>query len=355
MTRLLALPIALLLSAISFSSATRAGGEVDLKASSVYGQHILANAIQVDSDGKPLKNRKLEESNFADYDSIVNYSIKYVGCFRWFEWNDEANGDEDIRLSAKRVVNFKLCPADSCSKNSVDGCSSNYGDYIVDMSLFLESYFGVMKEQSRYENGDDGGYNYYMEYATCNEFNNYNNNNYNRELNYYDVLEDSIYAYDYFLGPYCTDAGISVGLFTDDTCTMVAGGGESTSDNDGASVYEQLTNGEKLPFSEESMIQDDCIPCEVEGEEGQMNEFCEELYDNSGKCEAKMKFSYKDNSSCKYIAGLPTLKYGFYESGGSSTTATVFIVFFAFTCAGLGAYVWYLWQKAHPKTTYFYD
>lgn len=328
---------------------------VDLKATSSFGQQILANAILTDEEEG---RRHLEDNVFADYDNLVNYSIKYLGCYRWFEWNDNARDDEDLRLAAKRVVSFRLCPTGSCSDSSEKGCSSNYGEYIIDMSLFLDSYFGALQQASRYENGDDGGYNLYRDYAYCNKYDINADADGDRLLKYYDVLnDDNIFEKDYYMGPYCTEDGISIGLFTDDSCTMVAGGGETESNNNGASVYSRLTNGGSLPFSGESMVDRECIGCEVEGEDGQMNEFCETLYSNSGKCEKKMDMQYRDNNACNFIAGLPSLKYGFFGNNGNggSATATVFIVFFAFACTGLGVYVWYLRQKMNPKNVFFYE
>ena len=324
--------------------------EFDWKVNSSFGQHILANSSPADKS-----QRHLEDNMFSDYDNIVNYSIKYLGCYRWFEWNDEARDDEDLRLSAKRVVSYRLCPSGSCSDSSEKGCDSNYGEYIVDLSLFLETYFGALREKSINENGDDGGYNNYQDYAYCNQYN-YDADG-NRFLKYYDVLyDDNIFEKDYFMGPHCTEDGISIGLFTDDTCTMVAGGGELSGENNGAAIFSVLTNGDSLPFADENIVERECIACEVDGEYGQMNEFCETLYATSGKCEKKMNMQYQDNNSCNFIAGLPALKYDWFGNNvGASTTATVFIVFFAFACAGLGVYVWYLYQKANPKDVFFYE
>ncbi len=320
---------------------------MEISATSSLGKNILANSIPAEG------NRYLEDKQFADFDNLVNYSIKYLGCYRWFNWNEDANGDEDLRLNAKRVVSYRLCPSNSCSDSSDNGCKSNYGEYIVDMSLFLENYFDAMMEVAQNENGDDGGYANYAQYAYCNKF---NQNRDTRELNYYDVLnDDNIFANDYYLGPYCTDAGISVGLFKDDTCTMVAGGGETQSDNDGSYVYEKLTYGGELPFKGETIVSRDCFKCAVDGQNGELNEFCDQMYESSGKCEQHMNKKYPNNYACNFIAGLPTLKYGFYGGDSHNSTADGFIVFFFFASVGLGVYVWYLYKKLNPNQVYFYD
>ena len=97
--------------------------EFDWKVNSSFGQHILANSSPADKS-----QRHLEDNMFSDYDNIVNYSIKYLGCYRWFEWNDEARDDEDLRLSAKRVVSYRLCPSGSCSDSSEKGDIESIAD-----------------------------------------------------------------------------------------------------------------------------------------------------------------------------------------------------------------------------------
>jgi hypothetical protein len=66
-------------------------------------------------------------------------SFHYTGCSAIKTWNDEMaqDADTDTVLMAQRMATFRLCPTASCSSNTYNGCSSNYGDYVVSMDQFL--------------------------------------------------------------------------------------------------------------------------------------------------------------------------------------------------------------------------
>mmetsp|Transcript_17586 Transcript_17586/g.27393 ORF Transcript_17586/g.27393 Transcript_17586/m.27393 type:complete len:350 (+) Transcript_17586:156-1205(+) len=320
---------------------------VDMKADSKAGRKLISKA----------KQRNLEDQEFQDYDSLYEYSIKFLSCYRWFEWNDEADGDEDLRLAAKRIVQFRLCPTKSCTDGKNAGCDSNYGEFIIDMETYLVAYYDMLGEDN-----DDYGVQQVMNYLQCDRFRanrelSKNENADNRNLGYYDVLyDDDIYEREFYIGPYCTEDGIEIGLFTEDTCTMVAGG-ESSSNTNGGEIYYQLT-GNKLPFVGESIVSRDCINCERGDEDGGLSEFCEDMYADSGKCEKEMDFNTPNTNACQFVSGLWTLRSdGFFGQDDThpSTTATVFIVLFAFASAGLGFYCWYLYQKLNPTQKYFYE
>ena len=66
--------------------------------------------------------------------------------------------DEDATLNAansrirsKGLVRFCLCPSDSCFDHFGMGCSSNYGEYVVDMYQFLEVYIAWQVEEAQYK------------------------------------------------------------------------------------------------------------------------------------------------------------------------------------------------------------
>merc|ERR1711933_211498 len=117
---------------------------------------------------------------------------------------------------------------------------------------------------------------------------------------------------EFFVGPYCSSNGksINLGVFMDEMCPYDAPKG----------VYEALYYGNSLPYSSESLVTDECISCMApkdedqdgnqnqngnnnnyyynngnnnngnnnnngDEEEDEVKEFCEQLYEEAGKCE----------------------------------------------------------------------
>jgi hypothetical protein len=78
------------------------------------------------------------DANGLGFD-IDNYSIKYTKCATVQSYSDELAAAEytDTVLAAQRFALFRLCPKDSCDASSENGCTSNYGDYIVSLDQFL--------------------------------------------------------------------------------------------------------------------------------------------------------------------------------------------------------------------------
>jgi len=70
---------------------------------------------------------------------ITSYSLKYTQCATVQSYSDELAADEysDTVLAAQRFALFRLCPAETCSDYSNNGCASNYGEYIVSLDQFL--------------------------------------------------------------------------------------------------------------------------------------------------------------------------------------------------------------------------
>ena len=79
----------------------------------------------------------MEEYQFG-FD-ITNYAVKYTQCATVQTYSDDLAEDEysDTVLAAQRFALFRLCPADQCSDYSANGCSSNYGEYLVSLDQFL--------------------------------------------------------------------------------------------------------------------------------------------------------------------------------------------------------------------------
>lgn len=360
-----------------------------IKVNSPVGQHLMSNA------------RKLEDGDDEEFENtwVAGYSIKFQGCHHIKQWNDEADDEEDVRIETKRLVRFRLCPTESCSAQKAAGCTSGYGDYIIDMDAFMESYFEAKREEMEYnceyhlqyncncdgDNNDDEDFNEeYCEYdcfidsgmEECVDRNPYNqddedeveefnleeymqcgalniNNNDRRKLD-----EDEV---EYFVGPYCANQGgaIHLGVFTDDTCSTFS---EVT--------FESLA-GYELPYSSESLVDENCLSClerveddgdndnnnnqNDEQDEDEVIETCEMLYNYAGKCEANLPEGtvYEvNNQACNYMQGIRIVRQdGIIDTGSSrpSAVATAFIVIFAMAFAAMGFYVWYLRTRLGVK------
>lgn len=302
------------------------------------------------------------------------------------QWNDQAADDYDVRLYKKRLVRFRLCPTDSCSRNDAGGCDSEYGDYIVDLETYLNAYYMSKWEAAEQEcgqyienycscqnNGDDGFneaecqyqcivdaemsqcYQYmedmmYQEnfqiqqYMQCAQFQ-YNNNN-NRKL------EEEQQQAEYFVGPLCAEQGgaINLGMFSDDTCST------PIEDNtNGASTFKSMT-GFELPYSEKSIVGADCLSCVQVDEnqndnngnnQAQISEACQQTYMNAGKCESQLTgtVSYPNENACTYIEGIKVVREDgmvFYQQGHANAVTTAFIVIFAMAFVAIALYSWYL-------------
>jgi len=338
-------------------------GAEALKADSRLGMSLLSKA------------RKLEDAADAyDYTYVADYSIKFQGCHHVSQWNLNADdGDENVRIQTKRLIRFRLCPTSSCTNDKTSGCSSSYGDYIVDMDTFLTSYLTDKQETEEYnceyaaentcgcyndqvddedaclnncyanngmdyciQNDDDGAAQFdVMDYAACAQY------QAGRRLDEGDVA--------YYIGASCADQGgeVHLGLFVDDTCSEKS----STS-------YYTLT-GNQLPYSDESLVSDSCISCKESNQDAENNgddvydadnvrEVCETLYTYAGKCETYMGIDYINENACSYIEGIKIIR----DDGVIRTSATrkskgaaVAIGLFATTAILLGAYVYYLRTK----------
>lgn len=367
--------LAFLSAAFAFASAREVN---EIKADSSFGQKIMSKA------------RRVEEE--VDYTWVQNMSIKFVGCHHISQWNPDADGEDDVRIETKRLALFRLCPASSCSTNALKGCSSGYGDYIVDMDEFLAAYIENKEEVEEYNceyaaenscNCDDGddkddgfdadaceqncysnlGMDYCIEkkyydaygeqyekfdaseYTECAQYEGANNNR--RRL---DGGDDAAEV-EYFVGAYCGNDGatINLGMFTDDACT------EFVDDNtSGRSTFYSMA-GEDLPYGKSSMVSTECISCQdVEPDQyyPEANEFCQASYAAAGKCESSIStdiFTGTINeNACGFMAAVKqTSANGVINSGntGGNSVASAFISIFGIAFVLLGSYVYYLKTK----------
>ena len=355
----------------------------DVKVNSDLGNKIMSNA------------RRLDDNAEVDFTWVADYSIKFQGCHQISQWNDEANGDEDVKISTKRLVRFRLCPTGSCTTDNAGGCNEGYGEYIIDMNTFLAAYLDAQQDYNEWK------CQYYEYQCNCDGQQDNNNRRLDQDICFWDCLEakgeDPYTCVDknpnnddeaeeeafewadymecaqakfennnrrldqeveYFMGPYCADSGgaIYLGLFTDEQCTLFA------DDSGGKDTYYTLSGGKDMPFYATSVIDYDCISCkeleEVWEQDNNDNndaddviEFCEQIYATAGKCESGLsgKISGDINTNaCTYMEGIKIVrKNGVVQQNSSKAnkTASVFIGVFVAAFVLLAAYVYYLKTK----------
>jgi len=344
-------------------------------ANSQLGRHILSQARPINEDGS---HRFLQDD--ADYSFVADYSIKFQGCHHVQQWNEYADEEDDVRVKTKRLVRFRLCEKSSCSNSNSAGCSSKFGDYVVDMNTFVAAYLEALDEESEEIcsdansecqtecNGNDDESDClttcYQSYGVsfCSDYYNNQNGNNNDDAAFdpseyascaqFDgaqggrrrerALEQA--AYDYYIGPYCADQGgeIHLGLFTDETCTTYAQNGEST-------FYSMM--GYELPYSDDSLVSSRCFACgqnngnNNNNNGAQVKDFCSSVYAYAGKCETRMDIGYPNESSCSYIEGIKIIREdGVIRTSSvkKSKAAAVFIGLFLTLAVLLLGYVYYL-------------
>jgi len=402
MNRMMMRMALLILLVAAAATATTVDAASSISIHSSAGRRLLASAWQEeDTDGI---RRSLADNNAADYSFLADYSIKFQGCHHVQQWNDNAgddgdNDENDVKIMTKRLARFRLCPADQCSHDKSAGCTSKFGDYVVDMDTFVEAYLQAIQEDQEeicgsllndcvsnscagaeddyacletcfasyhletcyYDyygyvsynnnnddaNGDDDGVQEgggmedfdVAEYAACANFDLPDNNNGGRRSR--QLEEDAV---EYFIGAFCADQGgeIHLGLFTDDTCTTFA--------SNGYNLF-QSAMGFALPFSESSLVTNRCLNCGEnygDGQYGDAKEVCTTPYELAGKCETRMAVDYPNEASCNYIEGIKIIR----EDGVIRTSATkkskaaaVAIGLFTTLSVLLAAYVFYLRTK----------
>jgi hypothetical protein len=332
----------------------------DIPVNSDMGRHLLSQAR------READNNEYNYNNM-DLSFLVGYSVKFQGCHHVQQWNKDADEEDDVRIKTKRLVRFRLCPVTDCDADTT-GCTSKYGDYVVDMNTFVDSYLQTVADGSNcsaakstcYQTcGDDdecmaecytnmGMDSCYgtrkladfdpLDYTQCAQI----DVSGGRRLDQYAANDDDAYGGSYYLGPYCADQGgeIHLGMFTDDTCTSFAQNGEDT-------FYQAM--GFAIPYSDRSMVSQVCLSCGYSNDgEYALNDMCNNVYPIAGKCETRMNIDYPNESSCSYIEGIKIIR----EDGVIRTSATrkskaaaVCIGVFLTVSVLLAGYVYYLRTK----------
>lgn len=348
---------------------------------------------------KPI--RKLDENYPID---LATYSVKFEKCQFVKSYSDDMAADEDAAtvLATERFAVFRLCPNNACGT-----CDYNYGEYLLDLDVYLEitaGYFQDFQEEMcnncdecQY-NGNNGQNNdnanrklqqYAADCSTCydecQKIANMEDNGYYDATDFlecqviYDPQDDSLDQL--YAAPICASQGqkIKIGVFTDENCLFY----DSSKD-----VDDYLVNGDgyqmKLSHALLKMTyQDTCISCKEpedndennEGndyyDEDNVNELCESLYNYAAKCESVHGFDngysnyngYENQIAqeelvCDYIQ---SIKAGTYDEdgeinvkganasigGGSRTTGgqKFALTFFILGTVGLAAYAALLHSK----------
>lgn len=361
--RILRTAIATLLVAVTSASKRKINLPEDgIPLNSKLGRHVMDSARRLDEND--------DQGGAVDFSFVSGYAIKFQGCHHISQWNDNYDEENyDVRILTKRLVRFRLCPIGSCSDVKSTGCTSKYGDYVVDMNTFVYYYLQAQLDEEEYkceqinnscanscENEDDDCMltcyaNAGLASCSKNDDDGYSNNF--QAINYaqcaeYDVGDDD--GSSYYIGPYCADQGgeIHLSLFTDDSCTVTASNAKST--------FYSLS-GYELPYSSASLIPTTCMTCLEPSDyyyddgyqaEENVKEICSNIYSASGKCESKMSVDYPNESACTYIEGIKIIR----EDGvirtstkRKSKAAAVSIGIFTTVAVLLAGYVYYLRTK----------
>ena len=321
------------------SAASAAGKSIELPTNDITSTSRLGRSLL-------SKARALDGNN--DFSWVAGYSLKFEKCATSQDYyggngNNDNNRNNYNGMYQQRLVHFKLCPSNSCS--SCEGGA----DYVIDMNEFVDAYQESkltaqeyncerIRENCYCENANDDERCEYQCYVTAGVnycFENNNNNGQQNEFNLEEALEcqkmdvdkDAINYYFYqnggqnrnyyngqqggemelFVGPYCSTNGkkIFLGVFTDETCSFAAPEG----------IYEKLNYGQSLPYSKQSLVENNCISCAEPTEYDEQNYYdqqdadevtdvCERLYEDAGKCETGMNIYNPNTYACNFIQTL---------------------------------------------------
>lgn len=261
--------------------------------------------------------RKLEDGYGYQVD-ISSYSIKFQRCQFVKSYDDDLAADEDMPtvLATKRFIVFRLCPDNNCQT-----CNYNYGEYLVDLETYLGATIDYQQESQQekcyacqtYCNLDDDGnddgnngndqrnlqnYMYNVDcdacYQECMKIENMEENGFIDATTFtecqmlYDPDDDgksTLYA-----GPMCSGSGykIKIGVFTDEYCSIV----DSSKDVDDYLMSDEGTQM-KLSHALLKTVYADgsCVACSDGNDDGGANDMCDELYQESAKCETTHDFA----------------------------------------------------------------
>jgi len=306
------------------------------------------------------QTRQLDGSdiNFLNY-----FSMQYQGCSKVKQWSDYS--DSYQKVYSNSMVNFRLCPENSCNS----GCSHGYGEYVIDMDTYVSKY--IVDKQFRSSdlclgaaqecgcNSDDdqncfsdcfinsgldsclanGGYENVYGYSSCTKFQNQNNRK--RNLDEENANDAGQGETSYYIGPYCADNGfdIFIGIFTDQYCSIKS-----------SETIDSLTNGEMyLPFSSVPVASSECTACYIDS--STYSYLCNGLYSSSGKCESKMSITGQNSKECSFVHSVLN-KSGSTPIRKRNTVVSILISFMCVIAMFLFAYILYVRNVNTHKSRY---
>lgn len=82
------------------------------------------------------------DSSTYNMNTFSDLSLKYAGCSSMDSFVEGEDG-----LVANSVVQYRLCPAQSCTQGSWTGCNSEYGEYMMNLQDFLEIQAELVEDQ----------------------------------------------------------------------------------------------------------------------------------------------------------------------------------------------------------------
>jgi len=82
----------------------------------------------------PVYQQMMEDGVF----DLTARSFKYSGCAAIKAFDPDRAAANGNPMVVDTYAVFRLCPEDSCNKYSLTGCGKNYGEYVVEMSTYLE-------------------------------------------------------------------------------------------------------------------------------------------------------------------------------------------------------------------------
>jgi hypothetical protein len=270
----------------------------------IRGARRLENNDNGDGDNQDGDNAD------GDDDYLMKYTLKMISCA-----SDQQVVGEDGAYEYGAIL-FRLCPtASGCSDDSAKGCAAGYGDFIVGLNTYVDSYFEDQRDNMNWDDAFKVD-----EYAECGEYEG----------------EDGTSVY---IGPTCTSdaAGVRLAVFDEYTCQT-----------ESATSFETVSGGWTLPYSTGGMVSTACIDCYGVNDDGnyELREMCQDLYDASAyKCESNMEyFSYygQNVQGCDYTSSLmPASSKKARSSGGKVFGWFVFILVVG---GGVGYVMW--WRKS---------
>jgi len=108
-----------------------------------------------------------ENNSTYSLNNLGDLSLKYAGCSSVTSYVGVEDGDQESSgFMANALVQYRLCPAQTCQDNSWSGCVDEYGEYMMSLQDFLEVQVQFKEEQ----------FNSLCEY--CKECEEYNQGNY---------------------------------------------------------------------------------------------------------------------------------------------------------------------------------